>query len=129
MGGLLSAAASAPALAPYFAARGLWVRSLLGSPILRPRRYYFTTKNFTTAVRGLTPYETMQELDTLLSRAGQRGVSYQAERIVRTEVQRVYSIALDTQVQSLAALVESPNKLLKQWVSGPFRPGRREKHQ
>lgn len=77
---------------------------------------------------SLTPYETMQELDGLLGRTGERGVSYQAERIVRTEVQRVYSIALDTQVQSLTTLVDSPSKLLKQWVSGPFRPGRREEH-
>lgn len=78
---------------------------------------------------SLTPYETMQELDALLGRAGQRGVSYQAERIVRTEVSRVYSIALDTQVQTLAAMLDNPQKLLKQWVSGPWRPGRREEHQ
>ena len=70
-----------------------------------------------------------QKLDALMGRTGQRGVSYQAERIVRTEVQRVYSIALDSQIQSLAALVDNPKKLLKQWDSGPFRPGRREEHQ
>lgn len=48
---------------------------------------------------------------------------------MRTEVSRVYSIALDTQVQSLAAMLDNPQKLLKQWVSGPFRPGRRKEHQ
>lgn len=88
---------------------------------------------------SLTPYETMQELDGLLGRAGQRGVSYQVERIVRTEVQRVYSIALDSEidllVRSLYKLrhegsdVIHPKKLLKQWVAGPWRPGRRDDHQ
>ncbi|MBU0691541.1 phage head morphogenesis protein [bacterium] len=78
---------------------------------------------------NLSPYAAMQEIDVLLGRGGQRGVSYQAERIVRTEVQRVYSIALDTQVQALAAMAEHPQKLRKQWVAGPFRQGRREEHQ
>lgn len=82
------------------------------------------------AVLGsLSPYETMQELDKLLGRAGQRGVSYQVERIVRTEVQRVYSIALDQQIQALAGRLEQPQKLLKEWIAGPPRPGRREDHQ
>ncbi len=78
---------------------------------------------------GLSPYETMQELDKLIGRNAEHGVSYQAERIVRTEVQRVYSIALDTQMQALAARVDSPKKLMKEWVAGPYRPGRREEHQ
>ncbi|MFZ5434294.1 MAG: hypothetical protein ACOZB3_11050, partial [Calditrichota bacterium] len=68
-------------------------------------------------------------LDKLIGRAAQHGVSYQAERIVRTEVQRVYSIALDTQMQALAARIDAPKKLMKEWVAGPYRPGRREEHQ
>jgi len=76
-----------------------------------------------------TPHEAMQDLDALLGRAGQRGVSWQAERIVRTEVQRVYDIALDQQVQSLTSMLDNPKGLKKEWVSGPWRPGRREEHQ
>ncbi|MBU0509573.1 hypothetical protein KKH27_12155 [bacterium] len=41
----------------------------------------------------------------------------------------MYSIALDTQVQTLAAMLDNPQKLLKQWVSGQWRPGRRDEHQ
>jgi len=39
------------------------------------------------------------------------------------------SIAHDAQVQALAAMLDNPQKLLKQWVSVPWRPGRREEHQ
>lgn len=81
-----------------------------------------------SALGVLSPYETMQQLDELLGRKGDGGVSFQAERIVRTEVQRVYSVALNNQVQQMTAHVENPDELEKEWVSGPFRAGRRISH-
>jgi hypothetical protein len=81
------------------------------------------------ALGGLSPLEAMKGIDDLLGRSGASGVSWQAERIVRTEVGRVYSMALDQQVQSLVAFVDNPKDLEKEWVSGPYRHGRRKGHQ
>ncbi len=81
-----------------------------------------------SALGGLSPYDTMQQMDELLGRKGDSGVSFQAERIVRTEVNRMYSVALDSQVQQMTAYVENPDELEKEWVSGPWRPGRRKSH-
>ncbi len=85
---------------------------------------------------AMTPYNVMQEIDKLIGRDGNGGVSYQAERIVRTETSRIYRIALDEQVQKLAELVKDATDkdgkkvtLKKKWVTGAWRPGRREDHQ
>ena len=81
------------------------------------------------ALGSLSPHEAMQELDKLIGRAASSGVSAQAEMIIRTEVERVYSIALNSQMQSLVEMVEHPKKIEKEWMSGPNRPGRRQEHQ
>jgi hypothetical protein len=81
---------------------------------------------------SLTPFQVMQGIDELIGRGGNGGVSYQAERIVRTETARIYRVALDDQIQKFAALLDSTGsdkKLKKKWVSGAWRPGRRETHQ
>lgn len=78
---------------------------------------------------GYTPFEAMKEIDLLVGIKGASGVSYQAERIVRTEINRVYNVTLDMQIQNLANYLPNPKQLLKQWVSGPYRQGRREDHQ
>lgn len=79
---------------------------------------------------SLTPFQVMQGIDELIGRGGNGGVSYQAERIVRTETARIYRVALDDQIQRFAGLLEGGGKKLKKkWVSGPWRPGRRETHQ
>lgn len=81
------------------------------------------------AMGTLSPFEAMRGIDVALGRNGDGGVSYQAERIVRTEVNRIYNVTLDSQLQSLAAELPNPKELRKVWVSGPYRPGRRESHQ
>jgi hypothetical protein len=81
------------------------------------------------ALGSVSPFNAMKEVDKLLGRAGAEGVSYQAERIVRTEVNRVYSIALDNSMQNIAAQFKGAQKVMKTWVSGPNRPGRRPLHQ
>ncbi len=83
------------------------------------------------ALGGLSPVEVMQQMDKLLGKKGIEGVSYQVERITRTEIERIYSIALDTQIQAFADALppEARGKLYKEWVSGPDRPGRRPEHQ
>ncbi|MBK8233023.1 MAG: hypothetical protein IPK72_21170 [Candidatus Eisenbacteria bacterium] len=90
---------------------------------------------------GLTPFQVMEQMDKLLgntsaasgihrARADLGGIAYQSERIVRTEVNRVYSIALDSfngeLVQRLGP--EASKKLKKRWVFGTWREGRREDH-
>lgn len=89
---------------------------------------------------GVTPFEAMKQIDSLVGNGpgrggihrtdGPGGASYQAERIVRTEVNRVYSVALDSfngeLVNSLGP--NASKKLKKRWVSGPWREGRRENH-
>lgn len=80
---------------------------------------------------GLTPFEVMKDIDRLVgNRVSGGGASYQAERIVRTEVNRVYSITID---QFNGALVDklgpkAASKLKKRWVFGIWREGRRESH-
>lgn len=82
------------------------------------------------ALGGRSPYEAMQAIDSLIGKGGAEGVSYQAERIVRTEVQRIYSVTLDSQLQQFAAMVPDAGKVMKKkWVSGGNRPGRRPQHQ
>lgn len=82
------------------------------------------------ALGGKSPYEAMQSIDALIGKGGMEGVSYQAERIVRTEVQRIYSVTLDTQIQRFAAMVPDAAQVMKKkWVSGGNRPGRRPQHQ
>jgi len=75
---------------------------------------------------GQNPFDAMKSIDEVIGRGGAGGVSYQAERIVRTEVNRVYSIATDATVNEFGKQVKG---LKKQWVSGAFRAGRREYHQ
>lgn len=75
---------------------------------------------------GQSPFDAMKSIDSIIGRKGNGGVSYQAERIVRTEVNRVYSIATDATVNEFGKQVTG---LKKQWVSGAFRAGRRETHQ
>jgi hypothetical protein len=82
-----------------------------------------------SALGRFSPYEAMQELDKLIGRGGASGVSFQSERIIRTEVQRTYSIALDEQLKMLVEKMPTTAKLKKEWVSGPNRAGRRETHQ
>lgn len=83
------------------------------------------------ALGGMTPFEAMKQIDTVIGASAKEGVSYAAERIVRTEVQRVYSIAFDTYQQQFMERLGSDagKKLKKTWVSGPDRPGRRPEHQ
>jgi len=82
------------------------------------------------ALGGKSPFEAMQAIDSLIGKGGAEGVSFQAERIVRTEVQRIYSITLDKQMQDFAMLVPDAGKVMKKkWVSGGNRPGRRSWHQ
>ena len=81
------------------------------------------------AIGGISPFEAMKQVDLVIGKSGTGGVSYQAERLVRTEVNRIYSVALDTQLQGIASHMPSPEELEKTWVSGPWRPGRREGHQ
>ncbi len=83
------------------------------------------------ALGALSPVTVMQEMDKLIGKGGANGVSYQVERITRTEIERIYSIALDTQIQAFADALppEAKEKLYKEWISGPWRPGRREQHQ
>lgn len=90
---------------------------------------------------GVTPFEAMKNIDALVANGpgrsgihrtdGRGGASYQAERIVRTEVNRVYSVALDSFngefVNQLGP--EASKKLKKRWVFGPWREGRRSRHQ
>jgi hypothetical protein len=82
-----------------------------------------------TAVGGLQPYEAMRNIDKLIGKSGATGVSYQAERIVRTEVQRIYSLTLDSSFTKFAEQMTNPKAVKKTWVSGPYRAGRREEHQ
>lgn len=82
------------------------------------------------ALGGKSPFEAMQAIDSLIGKAGTEGVSYQAERIVRTEVQRIYSITLDAQMQQFVSMVPDAGQVVKKkWVSGGNRPGRRWWHQ
>ncbi len=85
------------------------------------------------ALGALSPVTVMQEMDKLMLKGGLGGtesVSYQVERITRTEIERIYSIALDTQIQAFADALppEAKEKLYKEWITGPDRPGRREQH-
>jgi hypothetical protein len=82
-----------------------------------------------SVVGGLSPFDAMKAVDSAIGRAGESGVSFQAERIVRTEMTRVYNITLDQSINDLVPLLDSPEKLKKVWISGAFRPGRRENHQ
>jgi hypothetical protein len=83
------------------------------------------------AIGAYTPLEAMKELDLILGRVGaaKYSVTYESERIIRTEVPRLYSIALDEQMQSMASRLSDEHMLKKTWRSGPMRPGRREEHQ
>ena len=82
-----------------------------------------------TAAGGMQPYEAMRKIDQIIGKTGAQGVSYQAERVVRTEVHRIYSATLDSQFTKFAEQLVKPGAVKKKWVSGPFRPGRRENHQ
>lgn len=75
---------------------------------------------------GEHPFQAMKKIDSIIGKKGNGGVSYKAESIVRTEVNRVYSIATDATVNEFGKQVTG---LKKQWVSGAFRAGRRETHQ
>jgi len=81
------------------------------------------------ALGGLQPYEAMKQVDSILGVKGASGVSWRAETIVRTEVHRIYSVALDAQFESFLQSGVNRKKVKKRWVSGPFRKGRREDHQ
>lgn len=82
-----------------------------------------------TALGALNPYEAMKEVDAVIGVKGGMGVSYKAESIVRTEVHRIYSAALDAQFESFLQTGVDRKKVKKRWVSGPYRTGRREDHQ
>lgn len=82
-----------------------------------------------TALGGMSPWDAMKKIDALIGNNGASGVSFQAERIVRTEVGRIYSVSFDAQVQNAMRFANNPDAVKKTWVSGPMRPGRREEHQ
>lgn len=82
-----------------------------------------------TALGGATPYDAMKEIDGVLGIKGAGGVSWRAETIVRTEVHRIYSVALDAQFEGFLQTGVDRTKVKKKWVSGPYRKGRREDHQ
>ena len=80
---------------------------------------------------ALSMWEAMQKVDKVVGWNGEGGVSYRAERIVRTETLRISSLATDTQLHSIAKAV-SPSaraKLRKTWIAGAWRQGRRPGHQ
>lgn len=81
------------------------------------------------ALGGIQPYDAMKQVDGILGVKGAGGVSWRAETIVRTEVHRIYSVALDAQFESFLQSGVDRKKVKKVWKSGPFRPGRREEHQ
>lgn len=81
------------------------------------------------ALGGVQPYDAMKQIDSIIGIKGAGGVSWRAETIVRTEVGRIYSVALDAQFESFLQSGVDRKKVLKKWVSGPNRPGRREDHQ
>jgi DNA-directed RNA polymerase subunit F len=80
-------------------------------------------------VGGLSPFDAMKAVDEIIGKDGLTGVSFQAERIVRTETTRIYNEVVDQSLQDLIPMLENPEKLKKVWISGPYRPGRRENHQ
>lgn len=82
------------------------------------------------AVGGMTPHEAARKIDEILGRTGGQ-ISYQAERIVRTEIQRVYSATLDNSIHHMMAGMDTKvaQMLKKTWVSGPDTPRRRPEHQ
>jgi len=82
-----------------------------------------------TALGGFTPYDAMKKMDEAIGIRGASGVSYKSETIVRTEVHRIYSVALDAQFESFLQSGVDRQKVKKRWVSGPDGPGRRVDHQ
>ena len=79
-----------------------------------------------TVTGGLTPNFAMQRINELVGI--KRGYLYTAERIVRTESMRIYSIAFNAQIEAMAGQIANPELLEKTWVTGAHRPGRREDH-
>lgn len=79
-----------------------------------------------TVTGGLTPNFAMQRINALVGI--KRGYLYTAERIVRTEGMRIFAIAFNAQIESMASQISNPDILEKTWVTGAHRPGRREDH-
>lgn len=77
----------------------------------------------------ITPFDAMKGIDEVVGINGSGGVSYQAERIVRTEVNNIYSKTLDSQMNIFAQHIPNHGALKKTWKFGYWREGRREDHQ
>lgn len=80
------------------------------------------------ALGGMTPFEAMKGIDAAVGRGGGGGASYQAERIVRTEVNRVYQATNYAQLQAFSDGLENPKLLKKTWLHGPVTPNSRQSH-
>lgn len=78
---------------------------------------------------GLTPYEVSHEIDRIIGMDRENGVSYTAQRIVRTELTRAHSMGAQAGYNHLADQLpdEERARLKKQWISakqpGRTRPG------
>lgn len=80
------------------------------------------------ALGNLSPYKAQQEIDLLLGRTG-GGASFQARRIVVTELGRINHIVQYEQMTNFAQIMAKQGvKVRKAWRFGPWRPGRREQH-
>lgn len=71
---------------------------------------------------GKSAFETMKDVDAIIGLKTDKGVSYQAERIVRTELARVNSAARQARIESLLnGMTEPEGQLFKKWIhSGKF---------
>jgi len=67
------------------------------------------------ALGGKTPFDAMKGIEEILGIKTDKGVAYKAERIYRTEVNRIYSIANRSQIEKLGE--EYGERLLHGWIA------------
>ena len=67
----------------------------------------------------LTPYQAMQQVDEVLGVGKRTGVSYRAERIIRTEMTRAHSMGARVGLSRLGEQLEKDERkyLMKEWIS------------
>jgi hypothetical protein len=71
---------------------------------------------------GKSAFETMKDVDAIIGLKTDKGVSYQAERIVRTEMARVNSAGRQARIDSLLnGMTEPEGRIYKKWIhSGKY---------
>ena len=114
-----------PAASPQITALAMEYGADLITKITEETRRAINAELMRAILGELTPYDAMRTVDKAMGVGLKHGITMKAERIVRTELTRAYSMAQAASLNSIAGQLpdETRPKLMKTWISAKH-PGR-----